>query len=180
MLVISNDPLAPRQRLVDPSSPPAPGDAYLADAGGLVVARGQIVPAGRGWLDVDGIEAVEPFYLEDGRSTVLAYSPGGSTRQVAERPDQRAFRERLMHTWGGRCAVTGCDVRELLDAAHLRSWRLDDEGVLLRTDLHRMLDRGLAEIRDGRFHLRKPVPGYECVDGAKLRRPRKPQPRRNP
>ena len=80
-----------------------------------------------------------------------------------------------MRTWGGRCAVTGCDVPELLDAAHLRSWRLDDEGVLLRTDLHRMLDRGLAEVRDGCFHLLKPVSGYECVDGAKLRRPCKPQ-----
>ena len=66
------------------------------------------------------------------------------------------------------------------EITRIRSWRLDDDGVLLRTYLHRMLDRGLAGVRDGRFHLLTPVPGYECVDGAKLRRPRKRQPRRDP
>lgn len=46
----------------------------------------------------------------------------------------------------------------MLDAAHLpgKNWRYDksaEDGVLIRTDLHRLLDRGLAELRDGRFWL---------------------------
>ena len=49
-----------------------------------------------------------------------------------------------MKAYGGRCAVTGCAVPELLDAAHLMPWRIADEGILLRVDIHRMIDRGLA------------------------------------
>jgi hypothetical protein len=49
-------------------------------------------------------------------------------------------------------------VKAVLDAAHLpgKNWRHDnaaDDGVLIRTDLHRLLDRGLAELRDGKFWL---------------------------
>lgn len=49
-------------------------------------------------------------------------------------------------------------MKAVLDAAHLpgKSWRHDnaaEDGVLIRTDLHRLLDRGLAELRDGRFWL---------------------------
>ena len=120
---------------------------------------------------------MDPFRFWDDPVTVFAYNPAGPMREAAERPEQRRFREHLLHVYGGRCAVTGFDVPELLDAAHLRPWRLSDEGVLLRTDLHRMLDRGLAEIRDGRFCLARPLPGYEQYDGAKLTKPRSP-PRR--
>ena len=176
-LLISNGPMAPQQRLADPSIPPPAGSAWLADTAHRVVGRGRIVDAGNGWLELDGIEAVEPFRFWDDHETVLVYDPAGPTREVAERPDQRRFRERLMRAYGGRCAVTGCDVPELLDAAHLRPWRLGGDGVLLRADLHRMIDRGLAEIANGRFRLSRPASAYvESAygehDGARLRKPR--------
>ncbi|WP_413466214.1 hypothetical protein [Hydrogenophaga taeniospiralis] len=46
----------------------------------------------------------------------------------------------------------------MLDAAHLpgKNWRTDnqaEDGFLIRTDLHRLLDRRLAELRDGKFWL---------------------------
>ena len=177
MLLISNDPTAKRQRLADPSTPLPSGEAWLADPEHLVTGRGRVAETGRGWIELSDIEAVDPFRFWDDPVTVFAYNPAGPTREAAERPEQRRFRERLLRVYGGRCAVTGCDVPDLLDAAHLRPWRLGDEGVLLRTDLHRMLDRGLAEIRDGRFCLARPLRGYEQYDGAKLRKPRSP-PRR--
>jgi len=68
------------------------------------------------------------------------------------RPDQASFRRALFERFDGRCALTGCAVPELLDAAHLpgREWALGhntaDDGILLRADLHRALDTGLIRL----------------------------------
>jgi hypothetical protein len=73
---------------------------------------------------------------------------------VPVRPEQAAFRRALFERFDGRCALTGCAVAELLDAAHLpgREWVLGhntaDDGILLRTDLHRALDTGLIRLDD--------------------------------
>lgn len=176
-LLISNDPLAPRQRLVDPSQPPPAGQAHFADTGHRVVGKGRIADAGGGWIVLEEIEKVAPFRAWDEGGTCLAYNPDGPSRDAAERPGQRRFRERLLRLYGGKCAVTGCAAEQMLEAAHLRSWRIDDAGVLLRVDIHRMIDRGLAEIRGGRFRLLRPAPAsleadYGQYDGAKLAKPR--------
>ena len=76
--------------------------------------------------------------------------------EVERRMKQQAFRMKVGERCDWTCAVSGNQVREVLDAAHLpgKNWRTDNEatdGILLRVDLHRMLDRGLAELRDGRF-----------------------------
>jgi hypothetical protein len=74
------------------------------------------------------------------------------------RPEQAAFRRALFERFDGRCALTGCAVAELLDAAHLpgRDWELGhntaDDGILLRADLHRALDTGLIRL-DSRLRL---------------------------
>lgn len=68
---------------------------------------------------------------------------------VEVRTQQAAFRRSVFLACGGRCVVSGCDVPEALDAAHLegRSWRKGDntaaDGVLLRRDLHALYDMGL-------------------------------------
>ena len=178
ILLISNDPLAPRQRLADPGKPTPTGPARFADADHRVVGRGRIADGGNGWIELEDVKELDPFIFRADDETVFAYRPGGPTRETADRPGQQRFRDRLMRAYGGRCAVTGCDVPELLDAAHLRPWRIGDEGVLLRTDLHRMIDRGLARIADGRFRLAQPAPAYlasryGAYDGVKPRPPRK-------
>lgn len=78
------------------------------------------------------------------------------TAEVERRLKQQSFRVRVGERFGWRCAVTGTAVRDVLDAAHLpgRDWRVVNEasdGVLLRADLHRLLDRGIAEIRGDTF-----------------------------
>lgn len=80
------------------------------------------------------------------------------TAEVEFRMRQQAFRLRVGKRCGWRCVVTGTDVKAVLDAAHLpgKNWRHDndaDDGVLVRADLHRLLDRGLAELREGTFWL---------------------------
>jgi hypothetical protein len=73
---------------------------------------------------------------------------------------------RLSGHW---CAVTGTAVRDVLDAAHLpgRDWRVVNEasdGVLLRADLHRLLDRGIAEIRGDTFTIVDAARASEYVE----------------
>jgi hypothetical protein len=105
----------------------------------------------------------------------LAGEPGSRkiTAELERRLRQRTFRLWVGERYGWICPVSGTDVREVLEAAHLpgRDWRVANEatdGVLLRADLHRLLDRGLAEIRGGRFHVtdRRRAGEYMDYDGA--------------
>jgi predicted restriction endonuclease len=78
--------------------------------------------------------------------------------------------------WGWRCAITGEAVPEALEAAHLpgKSWRAGDnraiDGILLRADLHRLLDAGLLRIEDG--IVRISIGSYAQLDGTLLVWPR--------
>jgi len=71
---------------------------------------------------------------------------------VEVRPSQAAFRRLVFIKFKGCCAISGCNVREALDAAHLdgRGWRKGhngaDDGLLLRKDLHALYDAGLLRI----------------------------------
>ena len=68
---------------------------------------------------------------------------------VEVRIHQAAFRRAVFLACEGRCVISGCDVPEALEAAHLkgRSWREGNnaatDGILLRRDLHALYDRGL-------------------------------------
>jgi hypothetical protein len=89
---------------------------------------------------------------------------------VALRPEQAAFRNEVGAMWNWTCPLSGCTVREVLDAAHLGGpggWRVPrhlQSGVLLRCDLHRLLDAGLLTI-DERGAASCAAPGYEWVNG---------------
>ena len=70
------------------------------------------------------------------------------TVEVEQRQGQPAFRQDLMQAYGNRCAVTGCAVRDVLQAAHVVPVKDDgrhavSNGILLRADLHNLFDRGL-------------------------------------
>jgi hypothetical protein len=72
---------------------------------------------------------------------------------VTERgPEQHAFRQKVFKRYCGRCPVTDCELIGLLDAAHLpgRNWRdghnRSEDGVLLRADIHRLMNAGLLQL----------------------------------
>jgi hypothetical protein len=96
-------------------------------------------------------------------------------RVVEGRVEQAAFRQRVGDAWGWRCAITGEAVPEVLEAAHLpgTSWRAGDntalDGILLRTDLHSLLDAGLLHIEGG--IVRVSVGTYRRFDGLVLPEP---------
>lgn len=67
------------------------------------------------------------------------------------RPDQQEFRRKIAERDGLKCAITGCAVPEVLDAAHLapRAPGGSDDpanGMILRADIHRLFDAGLLSI----------------------------------
>ena len=74
--------------------------------------------------------------------------------QVKLRLQQKAFRRAVFGFHGARCIVTGCDVPNMLEAAHLdgKSWERGDntavDGIPLRVDLHRAYDAGLLKFDD--------------------------------
>lgn len=89
------------------------------------------------------------------------------------RPDQRRFRRALLKAYGGRCALTGCDVADALEAAHVADWRSENDpgaGILLRADLHRLHERGLLVI-DGDYTVRSSPAWYRVLEGERLRLP---------
>jgi hypothetical protein len=72
---------------------------------------------------------------------------------IEARRGSAALRARLLQDWGGRCAVTGCAVEDLLEVAHATpaaptaAERLGD-AVVLRSDIHTLFDLGFMAFDD--------------------------------
>lgn len=87
---------------------------------------------------------IDPSDVEDGRRRVQ--------REVAIRRGQAQFRRQLLTAYNARCAITNCDATQALEAAHILPYRNDDHnkvqnGLLLRADIHTLLDRGDLSIK---------------------------------
>ncbi|MBX8827447.1 HNH endonuclease [Ochrobactrum sp. SFR4] len=72
-------------------------------------------------------------------------------RAIALREGQHDFRNALLKAYEGKCAITGCGVVEILEAAHIHPYRgkhthRTDNGLLLRADMHTLFDKGLVYI----------------------------------
>ncbi len=67
------------------------------------------------------------------------------------RPGQGVFRAQVADAYGWKCAVTRERVRPTLEAAHIQAYseggpHLVQNGLMLRADLHRLMDQGYATI----------------------------------
>jgi hypothetical protein len=85
---------------------------------------------------------------------------------VKARVGQGAYRDKMMSLWNGQCAVSGCDISEVLIASHAKSWkrssnaeRLDPHnGLLLSASIDRLFDQGLISFDDqGRILVKEQV-----------------------
>lgn len=105
-------------------------------------------------------------------------------RLTIQRIGQDVFRAALIEYWDGRCAVTGCGVRELLRASHIKPWarcdsdaeRLDRlNGLLLSPTWDAAFDSGLVTFGDDGAASVSPLLGPSdraslgIHDGARLR-----------
>ncbi|WP_026257871.1 HNH endonuclease [Actinopolymorpha alba] len=71
----------------------------------------------------------------------------GDPRLAPQRLGQQAFQAVILDTYNRRCAVTGDRIRPVLQAAHIRPLSAGgehrvDNGLLLRSDVHTLYDRG--------------------------------------
>jgi hypothetical protein len=93
----------------------------------------------------EGIERGEynPEAVTDARDKVL--------REIRARRGQRQFRDALIDAYAGRCAITGCSVLDVLEAAHITPYLGPEtnhvtNGLLLRADLHTLFDTRLLAV----------------------------------
>ncbi len=73
-------------------------------------------------------------------------------RAIRSRRGQQDFRKAMLERFEGRCAVTGCTVADVLEAAHIWPYRGAEDhhpenGLLLRADIHTLFDLDLLGIR---------------------------------
>lgn len=85
----------------------------------------------------------EPESFDDGQCRVA--------RQILQRRGQDKFRKRLLKAYKGRCAISGFDAVQALEAAHIVPYCQSgtsklENGLLLRSDFHTLFDQGLIAI----------------------------------
>lgn len=103
-------------------------------------------------------------------------------RSIALRRGQPAFRESLIRAYGGRCAITGWEVLEALEAAHIVPFAdggraVPTNGLLLRADLHTLFDLHLITVepddRTVRVHPRLRGMQLGELEGQRIREPKR-------
>ncbi len=100
-------------------------------------------------------------------------------QEVVARQGQPEFRRRLIEAYVGQCAVTGCLVVDVLQAAHIAPYdglptNTVTNGLLLRADVHDLFDRGLLWVTDAmRIGVDRRLDGsdYAAFRGKKLKLP---------
>ncbi|MBW4600197.1 MAG: HNH endonuclease [Calothrix sp. FI2-JRJ7] len=112
----------------------------------------------------------------DDNSNTIVYCPTESDRrqlimqQIRERRGQSEFRQALRSRYGDRCMITGCEIIDILEAAHISPYRGDEDnhpenGLLLRADLHTLFDLDLLGICPKNlklfFHPKIKIAGYK-------------------
>jgi hypothetical protein len=100
--------------------------------------------------------------------------------EIASRPKQSAFSAAIRKNYDGKCAITGCSEPAALQAAHVRTvtgvdLNSDDNGILLRSDIHALLDAFLVTFSpDGRtleVSILLRDPHYEFLKTCEIGRP---------
>lgn len=81
--------------------------------------------------------------MADAKERILA--------SIVRRRGQPEFRRQLLDAYERRCAITGCDVVDALEAAHIVPYRgphsdHPSNGLLLRADVHTLFDLGLLSV----------------------------------
>ncbi len=105
-------------------------------------------------FDEDSIGVVEPpVGAHKPFQLVHEKGSGYKSRRVRDRAGQAVFRQKVLDAYGHRCCVTGETSLVVLDAAHIQPYVNSDSnhiqnGLALRTDVHKLFDAGLLTIGD--------------------------------
>ncbi len=150
----------------------ASGDPISAEQAAAFRRAAGSRPAALVSPEVSDDDPFDPTDLDDARERIL--------REITRRRGQRAFRDGLLRAYEGRCAMTDCDVRDVLEAAHIVPYlgpltNRTDNGLLLRADIHTLFDCGLisidAQTRSVVVADRLLATDYASLNGKALRMP---------
>jgi spore coat protein H len=99
---------------------------------------------------LDEANAFDPSGIEDARERILA--------AIVRRRGQSAFRGLLLAAYGARCAITGCAVAAVLEAAHIVPYQGQQtnhvrNGLHLRSDWHALFDLRLVTVNPATMRL---------------------------
>lgn len=120
----------------------------------------------------DDPEIVETVYFPipgDRRQVVM--------HQIRVRRGQHQFRQALRMRYGDKCMITGCQLLDIIEAAHISPYRGNgdnhpENGLLLRADLHTLFDLHLLGINPEslqvQFHPAALATGYDSWGGKTL------------
>lgn len=122
--------------------------------------------------EAERVASVDFADMADSRSRVTA--------EIVRRRGQPAFRKALMDAYNEACAITGCKLPAVLEAAHVYPYKGDhtndvSNGLLLRADIHTLFDLRLIAIEAASMVVRisPKLAGteYQALDGLSLRQP---------
>jgi len=104
---------------------------------------------------------------EDILSDLSKYKGEDKIREVKTRVNQNVFRQIIMSSYSGRCAISGINIPELLNASHIIPWSMNvqerlnpENGICLSKLYDAAFDRGLIGIKSD----------YSVVLSTKIRR----------
>jgi hypothetical protein len=122
--------------------------------------------------DMESTGAFDPTNIVDARRRIIA--------AIVSRRGQHVFRRSLFSAYKGRCAITNCNVADVLEAAHILPYQgphTNDisNGLLLRADIHTLFDLELLRIHptnltvelSGKLHGTQ----YSVLDGKRVFQP---------
>ncbi len=121
------------------------------------------------------LEVVSPDD-RDGRERIL--------QAIAVRRGQQKFRDKLRRAYEDRCALSGCNVVHVLEAAHIIAYlgshtNQVSNGILLRADIHTLFDSGLIGVNGNTLtivvHSTIQKSEYGALHGQRMRLPRAPK-----
>jgi len=96
---------------------------------------------------------------------------------VLVRRHQNIFRKSLMKLYHNKCAISGCDIDEILQAAHITKYSAsginsNNNGIILRSDLHGLFDNNLLAIQPSglvvRLHPKLKKSEYWKYEGCRI------------
>ncbi|MFN5594462.1 MAG: pentapeptide repeat-containing protein, partial [Aphanizomenon sp.] len=88
----------------------------------------------------------DPQWIKD-----LLNNKGEPQKCPPQREGQAEFKNELIQTYGYKCLISGCEIEEIIEAAHIIPYSKIEShdvanGLLLRVDLHRLFDAHLIAI----------------------------------
>lgn len=98
------------------------------------------------------------------QSNGLSLKPTERAAIVLSRIGQGIYRKNMFTLWGGKCALTECDIPEVLIASHAKSWKLSTNqerldqynGLLLAAHVDALFDAGLIGFGDDGALIKSP------------------------